>query len=60
MFSDILTAHDNYSLLNGDKLRQPNQMQLSKKEKTFSELLSAFLKARVNIQHFFKKDDRHS
>ena len=65
MFSDILTAHDNYSLLNGDtlpadgkcsplnrhNLRQPIQMQLSQKQKTFSEFVKAFFKYRFNFQH---------
>ena len=60
MFSNILTAHDSYSLLNKDNLRLPNQMQLSQKEKTFSEFLSAFFKARLNIVRFQKKDDPHS
>ena len=35
-------------------------MQLSQKKKTFSEFLSAFLKTRLNIEHFQKKDDPHS
>ena len=35
-------------------------MHLSPKEKTFSEFLSAFLKTRLNIEHFQKKDDPHS
>ena len=34
-------------------------MHLSQKEKTFSEFLSAFLKTRLNIEHFQKKDDPH-
>ena len=39
---------------------QPIQMQLSQKEKTFSEFLSAFLKASLNFEHFQKKGDSHS
>ena len=39
---------------------QPIQMQLSKKQKTFSEVFSAFLKSRLNFEHFRKKDDPHS
>ena len=34
------------SLLNRDKLRQPIQMQLSKKQKAFSEFSAAFLKCK--------------
>ena len=39
---------------------QPIQMQLSKKQKTFSELISSFWKSRLTFQHFEKKYDRHS
>ena len=60
LFVDILTADDKYSLLNKDNLMQPIQMQLSKKQKTFSEIFSAFLKSRLNFEHFRKKDDPHS
>ena len=52
MFVKILTADDKYSVLNRDNLRQPIQMQLSQKEKTFSEFVSAFLKARLNFEYF--------
>ena len=44
MFFNILTADDKYSVLNRDSLRQPIQMQLSQKQKTFSQVFSAFLK----------------
>ena len=35
-------------------------MQLSQKEKTFSEFLFAFLKSILNLEYFLKKDDPHS
>ena len=35
-------------------------MQLSQKQKKFSELVSAFFKASSNFVHFQKKDDPHS
>ena len=35
-------------------------MQLSRKQKTFSEFFSAFLKSSLNLEHFQKKDDSHS
>ena len=35
-------------------------MQLSQKEKTFSQLFSAFLECILNCEHFQKKDDTHS
>ena len=35
-------------------------MQLSKKQKTFSEISFAFLKSILNFKHLRKKDDPHS
>ena len=35
-------------------------MQLSRKEKTFSEFFFAFLKSRLNFENFQKKDDSNS
>ena len=35
-------------------------MQLSKKQKTFSELISSFWKYRLTFEHFQKKYDPHS
>ena len=35
-------------------------MQLSRKQKTFSQFFSAFLKSSLNFEHFQKKDDSHS
>ena len=32
-------------------------MQLSGKQKTFSEFFSTFLKSSLNFEHFLKKDD---
>ena len=55
MFVNILTVHDKYSLLNRDNLRGQNQLQLSQKQKTFSEVIAAFSKARLNFEHFQKK-----
>ena len=34
-------------------------MQLSQKQKTFSEFFFAFLKSSLNFEHFQKKDDSH-
>ena len=39
-------------------LTQPIQIQLSQKEKTFSQFLFAFLKSIFNIKHLPKNDDR--
>ena len=50
-----LIAYDKYSLLNRDNSLQPIQIPLSKKEKTFSQFFSAFLKCTLNFEHFQKK-----
>ena len=59
LFPNTLSADGNYSLLNRDSLTQPIQMQLSRKQKTFSEFFSAFLESSLNFEHFQKKDDSH-
>ena len=59
LFPNTLSADGKYSLLNRDNLTQPIQMQLSQKEKTFSNFFSAFLKSSLNFDHFLKKDDPH-
>ena len=60
LFPNTLSADGKYSLLNRDNLTQPIQMQVSRKQKTFSEFFSAFLKSSLNFEHFQKKDDSHS
>ena len=40
-----------YSLLNRDNLRQPIQMELSQKQKSFSGFVFEFLKGRLNFEH---------
>ena len=60
LFPNTLSADGKYSLLNRDKLTQPIQMQLSRKQKTFSQFFCAFLKSNLNFEHFQKKDDSHS
>ena len=57
---NTLNADSKYLLLNRDNLTQPIQMQLSPKQKTFSEYFCAFLKSSLNFEHFQKKDDSHS
>ena len=34
-------------------------MQLSQKEKTFSQFFASFSKSRLNMEHFWKKSDTH-
>ena len=60
LFVNIMTAYDRYSLPNSENLIQPIQMQLSQKQKTFSQSFATFLKTTSNFQHFQKKDDPHS
>ena len=55
MFPNTLSADGKYSLLNRDNLRKAIQMQLSRKQKTFSEFFSAFLKASLNFNIFKEK-----
>ena len=60
LFPNTLSADGKYSLLNRDNLTQPIQMQLSRKQKTFSEFFAAFLKSSLNFEHFQQKDDSPS
>ena len=56
---NALTADDKHYLLNRDNLRQPIQMQLSQKQKNFSEFFFAFLKTILTFEPFRKNDDPH-
>ena len=60
LFRNTLSGDGKYSLFNRDNLTQPIQMQVSRKQKTFSEFFSAFLKTSLKFEHFQKKDDSHS
>ena len=60
LFVNILTGDDKYSLLNRDNLTQPIQILLSQKQNTFYQFFSAFLKYKLNLEHFAKKDDANS
>ena len=55
-----MTVNDKHYLLNRDNLTQPIPMQLSEKQKTFSEFFFAVLKSILNFKHFPKKDDPSS
>ena len=50
-FVNIFTVDDKYSLLNRDNLRQIIQIQLSQKQKIFSQFVAPFLKSRLNFDH---------
>ena len=49
-----------YPVLNRDNLTIPIQMQLSKKQESFSKFFAPFLKSSWNSECFLKKDDLHS
>ena len=59
LFPNTLSADAKYSLFTRDNLTQPTQMEVSRKQKTFSDFFSAFLKSSLNFEHFLKKDDPH-
>ena len=60
LFVNTLSADDKYSLLKRDNLTQPIRTQLSQKQKPFYELLLAFSKSALNLEHFQTRDDPHS
>ena len=60
LFFNTLPVNDKHYLLNRDNLPQPIQMQLSEKQKTFSEFCFSFLKSLLNFKHCTKKGDRRS
>ena len=60
LFVNTLSADDKYSLLKRDNLKEPIRTQLSQKQKPFYQLLLAFSKSALNLEHFQKRDDPHS
>ena len=60
LFVNTLTDDDKYCLLYRDNLTENIQILLSEKKKTFFQIFSAFLKSKLNFEHFQKKDDPHS
>ena len=59
LFFNTLPADGKYFLLKRDNLTQPIQMELSNKQKTFSNYFSTFFKFRSNFEHFGKEYDPH-
>ena len=51
-FVKTLTDDEKYCLLYRDNFTQPIEILLSQKQKTFSELFTAFLKSTLNFAHF--------
>ena len=60
MFVNTLTVNDNHYLLNRDNLTQPIQIELSQKQRIFSEFFVAFFKSILKFKHLPEKDDRDS
>ena len=54
-----MTADHKDYMFNRDNLTQPIQMQLSRKQETFSEYFCAFFKSCLNFEPFQKKGDSH-
>ena len=60
LFVKTLTVDEKHYPLNRDNLTQPIQIQLFRKEKTFSEFFFLFLKSILIFKHSPKKDEPHS
>ena len=60
LFGNSLTVNDKHYLLHRDNLMQPIQMELSQKQKTFSESFFQFLESILNFKHLPNKDDPQS
>ena len=52
---NILIVDDKDYMLNKDNLTQPSQVQLSQKQKNFSQFALAILKSILNFKHFQQK-----
>ena len=59
-FVNTLTVDDKHYMLNRDNLTQPIQIQLSQKQKTFSQFFLKFLKSIIHFKQLGKEDDPHS
>ena len=53
--ANILAANDKYPVLNRVSLTLPVEMQLSQKQKTFSQVFSSFLSSSLNFDYFEQK-----
>ena len=60
MFVNTFTDDDKLYRLNRDNLGELIQMELSQKQKHFSQFSFAFLKSLLNYQHLPKKGEPHS
>ena len=57
MFYNTLTADGKYPLQDWESVPLPTQMELSDKQKTFSEFFVPFLESKSYLKHFEKKKD---
>ena len=55
LFVNTLPADDRYSFRNSENLRQLIEIQLSKKQKKFSQLFASLLKSKSNFESFENK-----
>ena len=60
LFINTLTVNDKHYVINRDNLPQAIQMELSQKQKLFSEFFFAFLKSILNFKRLPTKDDPRS
>ena len=56
---NTLAADDKYHVFNRENLTIPIQVELSQKQKGFSQFFAAFYQCRLTLQHFEKKDEPH-
>ena len=57
LFVNTLAAVEKHYLLTRDNLTQTIQIQLSQKQKTFSQFFFEFLNSILNFKHLPKQDD---
>ena len=60
MLIDTFTVNDKHYVLNRDNLTLPIQMQLSQKQKNYSQFFFKFFKSMLNFRRFPTKDDPSS
>ena len=59
MLVNTLAADEKNPVLNRANLTKPIQMQLSRKQKTFSQFFAAFSKSIRSSEHIETKNDHH-
>ena len=59
-FVNTVSANDQHPVQDCENLQFPIQMQLSSKQKSFSQFFDPFMESPSPFKHFRKKDDRHS